>query len=319
MRRRYAVTAGVGIGLLVVGGLAQLTSASGASTAAVRTSFTTGGRLADVAVISARNAWAVGGTNGGRTLIVHWNGASWQQMAGPRGSLSGIAAVSAGNVWAVGQSASQRALILHWNGTSWEPSPGVPAGGGLTSVAALNAHSAWAVGSTGILRWDGHIWKRVSGPVGMLTDVVSISPRDAWVVGSSFNRRLNESEPLISHWTGSTWKRVAAPGPRGNGSVLHSVAAVTGHPTWTVGCDGCAIGGVSASLVAQWTGHSWARRPAPPAGRRDPARGGQPVRAPSLGSRRPIFDARRQLLPEDPHRALVRRSLGTGAVRKSRR
>jgi len=34
--------------------------------------------LTGVAAISARNAWAVGGTDSGKTLILRWNGKSWK-------------------------------------------------------------------------------------------------------------------------------------------------------------------------------------------------------------------------------------------------
>ena len=45
-------------------------------------SLTITGQLFGVAATSASNAWAVG-TSSGKTLIVHWNGASWTQVASP--------------------------------------------------------------------------------------------------------------------------------------------------------------------------------------------------------------------------------------------
>jgi hypothetical protein len=36
------------------------------------------GSLAAIAVTSARNAWAVGSTDSGKTLILRWNGKSWK-------------------------------------------------------------------------------------------------------------------------------------------------------------------------------------------------------------------------------------------------
>ena len=41
------------------------------------------GFLNGVAATSARNVWAVGGTNGGKTLIVHWNGSAWRRVPSP--------------------------------------------------------------------------------------------------------------------------------------------------------------------------------------------------------------------------------------------
>jgi hypothetical protein len=45
-------------------------------------------------------------TDGARTVILHWNGTSWQPVASPSptgsNDLFGVAATSAGNAWAVG-------------------------------------------------------------------------------------------------------------------------------------------------------------------------------------------------------------------------
>jgi hypothetical protein len=63
-----------------------------------------------VAAASASDAWAVGATKtaiGQPTIIAHWNGTAWKQVASPSpGSsasfLRGVTATSASNVWAVG-------------------------------------------------------------------------------------------------------------------------------------------------------------------------------------------------------------------------
>jgi hypothetical protein len=62
-----------------------------------------------VAAASAANAWAVGSYRAGsavQTLIIHWNGGAWKQVASPSAAggsrLVAVAARSAGNVWAVG-------------------------------------------------------------------------------------------------------------------------------------------------------------------------------------------------------------------------
>jgi hypothetical protein len=62
-----------------------------------------------VAAASASNAFAVGNYRAGsavKSLIVHWNGHTWKQVASPSpgsgSSLTSVAATSASNVWAVG-------------------------------------------------------------------------------------------------------------------------------------------------------------------------------------------------------------------------
>ena len=53
------------------------------------------------------DAWAAGYQGFGaaqRTLLAHWDGARWRQIAGRAGSLSDLAAISSRDVWAVGGS-----------------------------------------------------------------------------------------------------------------------------------------------------------------------------------------------------------------------
>ena len=125
--------------------------------------------LFGVAVLSARNIWAVGddaaADNAGapyKSLIVHWNGKSWKKVPSPSpgiGStyLTSVTAASSSNIWAAGdystQSgdfASNKTLMLHWNGRTWRqvktPSPGSFAND-LSTVRRVSANSVWAVGA----------------------------------------------------------------------------------------------------------------------------------------------------------------------------
>ncbi len=77
--------------------------------------------------LSAQNAWAVGSTGTGKTVILHWNGTAWTQVPSPSPApspeLRGVTATSANNAWAVGQTGTAgriKTLILHWNGTTWK-------------------------------------------------------------------------------------------------------------------------------------------------------------------------------------------------------
>ena len=90
------------------------------------------GSLSSVAATSASNAWAVGYTSNGRTLIERWNGAAWKRVSSPSpgsdATLDGVAASSAGSAWAVGSTisgSSDNTLIERWNGAAWRqvPSP----------------------------------------------------------------------------------------------------------------------------------------------------------------------------------------------------
>ena len=176
-----------------------------------------------VAATSARNAWAVGATNGLEPLIRRWNGTSWQPVASPAakdGQLFGVTALSARSAWAVGSTASGT-LILGWNGTAWTrvPSPRARYFPILEAVAAASARSAWAVGyrmtkahdqRALILRWNGTAWRQAGSP-GIpgsdLTGVAAVWGRNAWAVGTALGRAL------ILHWDGTAWRRQRSPKP----------------------------------------------------------------------------------------------------------
>ena len=95
--------------------------------------------LSDVAATSARNAFAVGSTDG-HLLIERWNGRSWRRAPATLAlspavahvdRLEGVAATSARDAWAVGTvqptaTNAMSTLILHWNGAAWSASPTAP-------------------------------------------------------------------------------------------------------------------------------------------------------------------------------------------------
>jgi hypothetical protein len=137
-----------------------------------------GYQLVSVAAVSARNAWAVGYTNGlnfpSRTVILHWNGRTWRRVRSPDpfpggegNGLAAVAASSASNAWTVGNSFTGPfggPFTERWDGTSWTTvTVPVPTGGAiLAGIAISPSGHAWAVGSgltdTLILHWNGTAW-----------------------------------------------------------------------------------------------------------------------------------------------------------------
>ena len=241
-----------------------------------------GSVLYGVAATSATNAWAVGVYavyDSGftppiayRTLILHWNGIRWTQVASPNAGgssalnyLHGVAATSASNAWAVGQyttgDTADRTLILHWNGTSWTQvaSPNPDSSGYdanyLSGVAATSASNAWAVGTnedqtadidrTLILHWNGAKWTKVASPSPALSaqarndlsGVAATSTSNAWAVGQYYylNGETQVYRTLVLHWNGTKWTKVASPSPAGYSNFLSSVAATSASNAWAVG------------------------------------------------------------------------------------
>jgi hypothetical protein len=241
----------------------------------------TGDSLSGTAVTSACNAWAVGTYSSGTavdTLIDHWNGTAWSQVASPNpGSdlnfLSAAAATSASSAWAVGtyHNAANATLTLieHWNGTAWtqvpSPSPSGTAAGDVSflyGVAATSASSAWAVGTTGfgdqalIEHWNGTAWTQVPSPNlggGQLESVTATSASNAWAVGTYTVG--STAEALIEHWNGTAWTQV--PSPNLGSSDLKGVSATSASNAWAVGDY------TGGTLIEHWNGTAWTQVPSP--------------------------------------------------------
>ncbi|HET8842389.1 MAG TPA: hypothetical protein VFN35_13040, partial [Ktedonobacteraceae bacterium] len=157
-----------------------------------------GSSLSKLAASSANDIWAIGETDygGGRqppshTLIEHWNGTHWSQVASPdlrpstRNILQGMTVVARDNIWAVGAAGDAIAkggygpntspVVEHWDGARWQllALPTIQSAG-LNSVVALSANDVWAVGSSSpdngnsqsplIIHWDGQSWNQVETP-----------------------------------------------------------------------------------------------------------------------------------------------------------
>jgi hypothetical protein len=217
--------------------------------------------LNGVAALAANNVWAVGyqqrSTTSGnttRTLIEHWNGASWSVVPSPNASgvemfdqLSSVTAVAPNDVWAVGFYAPPSGppcgvnpaytLIEHWNGTSWQ------------IVSSPNVHPGTDV-------------NQLLG----VTNVLGSGGDDLWAVGSdappNFCVQPPQSYTLIEHWNGTSWQVVSSanvhPGQEEN--FLESVAAVGPNDVWAVGSWGSlqsAMPLLPQTLIEHWNGASW--------------------------------------------------------------
>lgn len=110
-------------------------------------------------------------------------------------------------------------------------------------VSASSATDAWAVGvsrdRTLAERWNGSVWRRVPTPSpgprspyrgDVLTAVVAIARNDAWAVG----RHGGIQAPLLLHWNGVAWRRVALP-RQARHAVLWGMTAVSARDVWAVG------------------------------------------------------------------------------------
>jgi hypothetical protein len=224
------------------------------------------GFLLSVAAVSATDAWAVGGTPGGKcpdcyaTLIMHWNGKSWQRYASApviSGHLISVTA-SKNGVWAVGEATAGDiggALVLRLIGTRWYVVPN-PYAAIVAGVAVTGPDSVWADafedGAGLLTHWDGKTWKTVPFPVhGSLIEpgAMASGPHGAvMMIGVKYATGNSNSAGYSAVLTGKTWK--ALPAPAG-GASLYAVTFIPGKGAWAVGATS------SNPVVLRWNGSAW--------------------------------------------------------------
>lgn len=252
---------------------------------------TNSNELLGVAAVSENHVWAVGWAQdpigpqyAKRTLIQHFNGATWNivQSPNPRNDINSqlhsIAAVSANDVWAVGSSHDNtlpsRTLILHWDGAQWSiassPSPDTQFNE-LRGVAAISATDVWAVGYRGgtktdtpietlILHWDGSNWSQVPSPnipggANQLFGITAITANEIWAVGTA------AGAPLTMRWNGSAWSIVSV---QRNGGLstekLTAVSGTAGDDVWAVGDGKGVFTTQTFATIRHWDGARWTEK-----------------------------------------------------------
>ncbi len=194
---------------------------------------------------------------------------------GPYSNQPLAVAMAAPNVgWLVGYyfngGNTTQSLIEYWDGTAWYDFPGPNPGfdeNRLTAVTTVSPNEAWAVGYAVsgnlyhmlIAHWTGGNWIEVPTPnlgYSFLYGVTAISATDVWAVGQFQPNQITDRKPLILHWDGTQWTIVPNPDP-GEGSELHSVAAVAANDVWAVGFQS------SSALLEHWDGTQWQLAAAP--------------------------------------------------------
>jgi hypothetical protein len=246
-----------------------------------------------VSAVSAHNAWLVGGqcpdqcAKPETTLILHWNGAAWSQVASPNPAgkvnfLSAVSASSSADAWAVGSTCTISTgdcvpLLLHWNGKAWaraaSPAPGLS--DSLEAVATISPGDAWAVGRACdpgcyeplVMHWNGTKWSTSAVPsvgsgASSLRGVAATSASDVWAVGTADV----DAKTVILHWNGMKWSRSPSPDP-GPGNVLNGVTVTSSGNAWAVGgwctTTDCAV---SDTLITHWNGTAWSQVKSPSPG-----------------------------------------------------
>lgn len=169
----------------------------------------------DVAALSSKQAWAVGGLNvaqTGKPAAYHWTGKSWRATSLPRGlqdSLVAVSASSAKDIWAVSDLGG---YIVHYNGSKWSTATKRFTGfGELTGVTAFSPRNVWVFGGPGgypgdgTWHYNGKTWRKDAAATNRgIVRASALSATNMWAIGS-----LSAPEDSIFHYTGS-WHQSTA-------------------------------------------------------------------------------------------------------------
>jgi hypothetical protein len=221
-----------------------------------------------------RDAWSVFQTNGGKFLVLHWNGSAWKNVPPGPGLTAPVAigASSSSNVWLFNAGA-HKTRALHWNGSAWTnrtiPSWVITKGLALNSATtAVNfGHGdVWVFNSSApsaalvkyAARYNGHTWTKSHLPaVAETWTVNAVSRNDIWAVGE------RPSLPsVLMHWNGKAWHTLAVPKvaiPAGTTETVGDLAATGPHSLWLEQGVQWPHGAQYAQSLLHWTGKTWQR------------------------------------------------------------
>lgn len=234
--------------------------------------------LSSIVAISANDIWAAG-TTGPSTepsttpLVEHWDGNNWSVVQLPTSLhgkfLNGISALSANDIWAVGaastaNNSNELPLAVHWDGHSWSTALLAPDlnAGEFSTVKAISANDIWATETLSpqgspqpvLAHWNGQQWSRVGRINGAPADshfwgITAGGANNVWIVGDTPGRGQSPyvTQPLVEHWNGQSWNRVALPAPV-YGSL--SDVAIAGGKVWVVGGSTDSTGQSPRILIA---------------------------------------------------------------------
>lgn len=190
--------------------------------------------LASVAIVSAREVWAVGeqpiaDSADSHPVVVRWNGTRWLKVAFPAkiGGLSEVVS-AAGSVWIAGWASvggSEHAVVYRYTDGVW-----TRCDKGLADVQNVNClhvfadGTAWAGLNPGMAHFDGSSWTLApewpdDGSM-IPSRIIANSTKDLYAAGLQYNGN-GSVVPLISHYDGSRWSSLKTPNVEGQ---LYDVA-----------------------------------------------------------------------------------------------
>jgi hypothetical protein len=252
--------------------------------------------LLGVSELTSGHAWAVGyyvnAEYQQRTLVQHYDGATWSVVPSPspgtQNILYGVAAISDSDVWAVGTQKDThgvwRTLTEHYDGTAWSLVSAVDAGNAGNNFYAVTAVSSTSVYATGqqsgagfpsqVLteHWNGTSWSVLSTP-----SDASASPLPLGITGNdSLLSVVGDTESGLAPYTtlvasGAPNKLsiLGTPNSGAGENDLFAAATAADGSTWAVGWAIDPTSGNHQTLALQGAGGAWSVVPTPSPGTTD--------------------------------------------------
>ena len=170
-------------------------------------------------------------------LAEHFDGSVWRITSTPALAgtdlveFDGVAATSDTNAWLVGLkrvTGEYRTLAEHWNGTRWTvvttPNPDTTSfpSNELRKVSVGSDGVVFALGDYGggtqlLLERTGSTWKRLTLPAlpfdAGFYGIAAVNMNSVYLVGGYVDTASGHGRPLVYHWNGTSFARVAATNP----------------------------------------------------------------------------------------------------------
>jgi len=234
--------------------------------------------LADLAMTSADEGWAVGGIlnadhSWAQSLILHFSHCQWTQV-GPTIANVGLSSISMDaptDGWITGSSYGSASVLLHYSGGRWQQKHVATlenATGYFGNVRMLSPTDGWIVIehakdahgliTTALAHEHNGAWSvLMNTPFALVTDVSPVGPDDAWVIGTA-----SDSDPtgILAHYKAGQWVATVPMGGTVDSSHL-SLRMVSPAVGWAMaeapGPGGNYFEAVETPLVLRYDGTTW--------------------------------------------------------------
>jgi hypothetical protein len=254
-----------------------------------------------ISMDSASDGWAVLHNWLASSVLLHYWGGAWSQVAPdqtPPGNILSVQAISPTSVWAIVGLNADFASISHFDGTRWtsQTITGVHSDVGFSNVTALHMQSdeeGWALADLNstsgqtvnhvLLHYANGAWNVESvfnrDPTLTFSALSIVSPADIWALGGTLTADTSASvermlsHPVLYHFHDGAWQAADLPIAPGDDVALGRVVMTTPGDGWLVGKDNATIlNDGPASITQQHTvllhfaGGRWQRAAALPTG-----------------------------------------------------